>query len=71
MRHFKYTFVVLAAVTAFSTTGCQLMPHSLHPSQLRKLNRQPARDVSYRLQGQPAFTLADSADPGVFDSTGS
>lgn len=71
MRHFKYAFVVLASITAFSTTGCQLMPHALQPSQLQKLNRQPARDVLYKTQEQPEFTLADSAEPVVIDLTGS
>lgn len=65
MRHFNYALVVLAAITAFSTTGCQLMPHSLHPSQLRKLNSGPARDVSNRSPGQPEFTLADTIEPAT------
>ncbi len=36
---FKFS-IVFAAL--FFSTGCQLLPHALQPSQLRKLNRGPA-----------------------------
>ena len=46
--------VVLAA--AASLPGCQLFPYWMQPSQLWKLNRQPAYDES-------AFSVPDPGEP--------
>ncbi len=64
------TFQLLPAVSKFvivsvvlcMTTGCQLLPHSLQPAQLRKLNRGPelGRDTYNFSIKDPAIPSEDT-----------
>jgi hypothetical protein len=51
--------MALVILTALAINqGCQLFPHWMQPSQLWKLNRQPAYDES-------TFSVPDPLDPPV------
>jgi len=44
------------ALAALLSCGCEMMPHSMQPSQLWKMNRQDAWD-------EGTFSIADPVDP--------
>jgi len=58
--------IVLRAILALSLsvlTGCSLMPHSMTPSQMWKMNRQPAWD-------EGSFSVPDPVDSRLADDSG-
>jgi hypothetical protein len=50
----------LLAVFLAVVSGCSLMPRALTPSQLWKMNRQPAWD-------EGSFSVSDPVDPRLLD----
>ena len=52
----------VVTVLCWLSAGCQFMPHQLQPSQLWKMNRQPAWDES-------AFSVPDPGQAGTGDHT--
>ncbi len=63
MRHSNLIILALAGVAAFSQSGCQFLPYSLQPEQLRKLNRQPAMDV--RFQSPPDLEQVTAEEAAI------
>ncbi|MBL8849767.1 MAG: hypothetical protein JNG89_08785 [Planctomycetaceae bacterium] len=56
-------FRAILAVSLCVFSGCSIMPRSLTPSQLWKMNRQPAWD-------EGSFSVPDPADPRLAEDSG-
>lgn len=58
MRHARVLVALFVLVVVANSEGCQFFPHWMQPSQLWKLNRQPAYDES-------SFSVPDPVPPPV------
>ena len=55
------------ALALISHSGCEMLPHSLQPEQLWKLNRQPPMDVRFQSPDESDAVLRMSADAPAAD----
>lgn len=58
MRHARVIVALYVLAAVANMQGCQFFPHWMHPSQLWKLNRQPAWD-------ETPFSVPDPINPPV------